>query len=257
MLFLLRSLLLVGLTGGLAVVGARAFTDVVDTQFDGIRTHAEIGCKAFRSMPRHVDADVCHPYDRYRSSSFREFKKAASALEAAKRAFALGDSALAHIELQRAVDVADNIDRRSMTIDALLASRIVAGALDIIETQRLSPKDRLALLARVQLSTGEAPLEGERVHDQWTLTHDESSSGPFARVAIANQAREDDVGFAEMQRALLGGDVGRCELALTSRDRPRFGAGICKRMAEVIATQKRLERATAGAIHELESSGEH
>jgi hypothetical protein len=256
MLLLLRPVLIVAGVF-LAVTGTcfYLFTRAVDSRFTAAEGHVARDCKAYRSAARHRDAAVCAD-DPYAPSAVKDFEQAKKEIEAASLAYARFDEAGGNVRIAHALDLADVLDRRARSIDLVVASSIVKAALDVVERSHLPPATRLSLFAHVQLASAAAPFEAERVHTEWGMLRyaNELPGGPFARLAVADAVRDDDIATAEMNRAALDGDLARCESAASA---PRGVLGrsgiapvLCPKMIDLVKTGRRLDRDVTDAIRD-------
>lgn len=242
-------MLVVAAAGG-ALVASRG----THARYEQARERAFAGCRAYRASPGHANADVC------RTDAFARpldsMKRARDAIADAKKSAARRDVLGFAGAIARALDRANEEDDRGSTISAMIASRIVADVLDVLDANAslLDEESRRALLARAHLRAAAHPFEAERVHEMW-LAAEQVGELRVPPVFVVSEARateaivQADVTLAEMDRAVLDGDVGRCERAAThaSGSGPiAFMGRSCARMREIVAVGERLERARAG-----------
>lgn len=254
MLVLFRPWLVTPLLALVGLVISARCAWFADERYAAASARASAGCRAYRRAPRHVDADVCRE-DNYRRPTIGMFKEATAALARARAASARGDRAYEIGELTWALDLADEADRRATVIDEIVAARIVADALDLINKDRLPPHVRLQLFAHVQLSSARAPLESMRVHRDWLLVREPPMRGVLGRFLAAEAVADNDVTLSEMERALVAGDLARCEAASQAQSRvlpSGVDALMCPKLARVVETGARLDSAVADAISDAD-----
>lgn len=234
----------------LAVGGALAASRSSHRRYESARERALAECRAFRASPGRANADVCRtdPFAR----PLELLKRGRAAVVQARSAARRRDVVAFGTALAEALERANELDDRGSTIGALAAARIVDEVLDVLELNRSMVDDasRAALLARAHLRAADHPFEAERVHTQWMLSEEvaEARLPPVFVVSegrAAEQMLQADVALAEMDRAVVDGDVPRCEAAARrASDVGLIGVlgSTCRRMHGIRLTAARLER---------------
>ncbi len=253
MILVLRALLLVALSCAFASTLAGAAISVVravDVRFVGARNRSEDACHAYRSRPRNENADVCRE-DAFGPKAIPRSVLAKKALAEARSAFDREEGAAARAAIAQALDLAEAADERGGVVAILVAADVLDETLNLLDERRdlVSPDQRRALLARVDLGAAVHPFEAERIHRTWLTFHSPPPlPGWLGRAAMLDDALLTEVALADMDRALAEGDLARCEAAGRSHDDARGGDNLewmCRRFRKVVAIAARVEEARA------------
>jgi hypothetical protein len=242
MLFLLRPALLAPLLLLFGLVfGACAASRGAHARFEAAQARVDAECRAYRTA--HPDANVCRD-DPYAPKLMPLYHQARGHLADARVRLDAGDSEPADADLRHAFDVATKIDANGTFLASVMAASIVNEGLDLLARTPLAPGARKETASHARLRSAAHPYEGERLTHLWLLSRDGLLyRGPIGEALLADTMLEEDAVLAEMDRAVVVGDVARCERAALGRRGPLATQGItlCPKAAEVARTGKRLQ----------------
>jgi hypothetical protein len=233
-------LLLAGLVFGACTVSRGAHA-----RFEAERARVDAACRAYRAA--RPDANVCRD-DPYARRVIPAYQQGRARLADARHRLDAGDTDAAAAVLRHVFDDATRMDGSGTFIASCASASLVNEGLDLLERAPLGPDDRREIASHALLRSAAHPYEGERLTHLWLLSREDFlPRGPIGEALLADAMLEEDVVLAEMDRAVLAGDVGRCERAALGRRGLRATQGItlCEKAAEVARTGKRLQATRA------------
>ena len=209
-----------------------------------------VACRAYRSLPAHVNANVCQGFDEYGPRATEIYRRVEPALARAEARVAAADRRAAETAIAEAVSSLDELARIGTPIADIIAASIVDRVLNLLETH--PEVDRAAVLG-AQLVV-RRPLESARLQHLWELAHWNASLSEIplpSEATLADEMEADEAAFDRMEHAVLASDVQGCQrAALTGGPRMRASAIFplyCEKLVRVVHAGKRLEEARAEA----------
>ena len=250
----LRPRLTVVIISGLVALGVA----LVWRSRDGARRYrsaqdrASVACRAYRSAPKHADANVCRGFDEFGPRAADVYRRVQATLARAEASFAAGDRRAAETAIEEALSSLDELARIGTPIASIFGATIVERLLDLL---RAHPEvDRAALLRNAQLDGAERPLESARLQHLWDLAHWNASLSEIpmpTEATLADEMEADEAAFERMEDAVLASDVQGCQRAArTGGARMRANSVLplyCEKLVRVVQAGKRLDEARAEA----------
>ncbi len=208
-----------------------------------------VACRAYRSAPEHVNANVCRGFDDYGPRATEIYGRVKPALARAEAGFATGDRHAAEAAVAEARSSIDELARIGTPIADIIAASIVERLLDLLEGH--PEVDRALFLRDAELAVRH-PLESARLQHLWELAHWNASLSEIpmpSEATLADEMEADEAAFDRMEQAVLANDVEGCQRAARSGG-PRMRASTiftlyCEKLVRVVHAGKRLERARA------------
>lgn len=216
-----------------------------DADLHDVAASADHACATYRGRPAHAASVVCTAMEPDRRSAEAH---ARVTMDEARAAARRRDEARTVELLSDAARTASAWDRDGTFEGALLAGKLVAEILDVLEANALETRGGFldaraagAVLARASLESAAYPFTAERIHRTWARVHavDGMRLDPHAAAALAAAIEADDARYVRMEHASFAGDVAGCTeaaVALTDRRRPDD----CARVASLVVTGQRL-----------------
>lgn len=256
----MRNLLLrlgvVAVTGLALAISARACRSDGEARLHAAQARATEACRVFRAQPGQLDAEVCR-YDDFGPSTISLSRAADASVSRARASLAAGDPRAAERALLAASAKVRELDRHG-GFGALHAAHVVTGILSLVDAHPadLDPQALVTILD-VELRAATHPFETWRVHKLWSMsTYLQYRLGDAPDLSagdLASAMETDDAAYLAMDRATTDGDTARCKQAARTTSVISYGhafnEGLCPKMAEVVATGKRLATARARAAY--------